>query len=154
LIDDAVRAADLRHRGEELVVREPVTVEDRLDVLVGFGGREDEMLDGDEVVLERLRLVLGFLKERICPPADPRLGAAAHFRERVESLLELPPDGSGRSPGPLHERGPNGVALLEHRDQDVLRNYLWITRADGPITGGAQRLLALRRQSIHLHGSP
>src|SRR5262249_1415479 len=114
LIRDAVGAADLREGAEEAIVGKAVAVEDGLDVLVRLGGRQQEMLDRDEVVLERLRLVLGFLKERVHAPAQTGLCAAAHFRQALELLLDLAPERARLSPRSLDERRADAVALLEN----------------------------------------
>src|SRR5262249_53395722 len=89
LIRDAVCSPDLRHRREELFVRKTVATEDGLDVLVGLGRGEKEMLDRDEVVLQPLRFVLGLLEESVGAPSEPRFCAAADLGKRVYPLLGI-----------------------------------------------------------------
>ncbi len=61
LVGDALAAAHAGERREELVVAStpPCFSKSALDVAVVLGHGEDVVLDRDEVVLQRLRLVLG-----------------------------------------------------------------------------------------------
>ena len=136
---------------EELVVREPVPIEDGLHVLVVLGGGEQEVLDRDEVVLEPLGFVLGLREQRREAPAEGRLGAARHLRQTRQALVEVADEVGCPGAGALDERTADAALLLEDGDQEVLRNELGIAALGREIDGGAQRFLALGGRAIHSH---
>jgi hypothetical protein len=153
LVGHPVRAADLRERSEQLVVRQTVPVEDRLHVAIRLGRSQDQMLDRDVVVLEALRLVLGFLEELKSASTERRLRTAGHLGNGFQSFLEFPADRPGARPGTLDQWSRDPLALLEQRDQQVLRQDFRVASPHGAVHRVAHRLLALRGQSIHTHHS-
>ena len=130
-----------------------MAIEDRLHVLVVLGRREHEVLDRDEVVLERLGLVFGLGQERHRAPPEARLTAAAHLRQGVDARFEILGDRLRVGAGLFQERASEPLFLTQDRDQDVLRDDLGVAPAHRHVHRGPQRFLALRRQSIHSHGN-
>ncbi len=124
LIGDPLATPYFGQRTHQLVVGKPVTIEDRLHVLVVLGRREHEVLDGNVLVLEVLGLVLGLGQKRNRAPAERRLAATAHLGQLLDALRELLRELLGIRAGFLHQRSTDAVFLLEHRYQQVLGNDL------------------------------
>jgi hypothetical protein len=112
------------------------------------------VLDGHEVVLQRLRLVLGLAEQLAGSPPQPRLSAAAHLGETLDAFFDRGLQRSQVSPGLLQEGTRDAVLLLEHGSEQVLREQLRVAVAGRNVEGLAERLLALRGHPIRSHHAP
>ena len=136
----ALAAADLLQRREQRVARNELE-------------REQEMLDGDVLVLERARL-----DERVVQGlAEPcgRLGlrrAAADRGLLREPRLRLAAHRSRIRPGAPDER-PRQL-LVEQRDREVVGGHLGIAGTACELLGARDRLAALDRQLRKVHLAP
>src|SRR5690606_38169656 len=110
----------------ELFVREAVPVEDGLHVLVALRSREEEMLDGDVVVLQTLRFVLGLIEEGGRSPPEARLCAAGNARELVDAFAEICRELASPRAGALDQRAAHSALLFEDGDQDMFGDQLGI----------------------------
>src|SRR5262249_48090677 len=152
-IGNALRAAHLRERGEQLLVRHATrALEQRRYLAIGARHRENEVFDRHEVVLELLRLVLRAARDLERPPRERRLGAAGHAGERVDLALREAKERRRVAAG-LREEGPSNTAvLLEGRDEEMLGVELGVAAATRLVEGGTEGFLALRSHSVGAHG--
>ena len=147
LVGDAVRAANLVDRLEDLVARGA-----GVDLRVG-GEREQDVLGRDVLVAEAARLLLGVL-ENLRARAVDRGGAdllAGDLRHRVELLVRAPAH-TGHVHARVLEHGHNDPALLlEERGEDVKRGGLRVPARGGKPLSGRESLLGLGREAIDVH---
>ena len=133
----ALRAAHLRERREERVARDDVE-------------REQQVLGGEELVLEPAHLLLGLVEQRREVGRGPRLlGRALDGRLRGERGLGAGAHVGHAAPGALDERARK--LLVEQREQQVLGVDLGVAGAAGQLLRGADRLLRLGCQPREVH---
>ena len=81
LVGDAGRAADLLHRGEQLLLADGVELERVLGLRLGAGQREQQVLGRDELVLQLRRRRLGGVEHAAQVAAELRRRPAAGLRQ-------------------------------------------------------------------------
>ena len=151
-IRDALGSSHGRERRQQLVVGDAAGGHHGgLHLAIVLGEREEEVLDGDEIVLERLRFVLRTTDDLHRPARERRLGAAGHARELRNVLVDTTEERVGVASGLDEDWKGDSTLLLEHRLDEVLRRDLRITSTASEIRCGAERLLALRRHPIGTH---
>ena len=152
-VGDALRASHARESLHEPVGRHASRGDEgRGHLAIVLGEREDEVLDRDEVVLQRLRLVLGLAQDLHGATRKPGLRAgSADARElvevRIESLLER-----RRVTSSLRQQGTKDAPVLrEHGLHQMLGNELGVSTSAREVTCLAKRFLALGRHPVGSH---
>ena len=142
LAGDALVAAHFLHGGEERAARDGEAAEDArnfgLLLLVEHG--EDEVLDGDVVVLELLRLVLRADEELVEPVGDAVLGCpgTADLGDVIERSLRLGHEKIERDFEPLEEAGNKPVFLSKESVEKMFDIDGLIAEAGGFVLSSAE----------------
>ncbi len=155
LVGDAVAAADLGQRLDQLIVVCAVRSQ-RVARLAGMlGDREQQMLGGDVLVLQLAHLLLGVAQDlHELARATGRLGArgALDLGQRVEGLSVGLADRGGVHAELSQHRHDDPALLLEQDGEQVLGHRLRVAALVSQALCGLKRLLALDRKSVWLHG--
>ena len=136
---DALPAADVLQRREQRVARNDLE-------------REQQVLHGDELVAERLRLVERLVENAAERRAGLGLGAAAGDGGLLaKSCLGLAAELLGARAGALDER-PRKL-LVQQRDRQVVRCQLGVAGSPRKLLRPCHSLAALDRELVEVHGS-
>ena len=155
LVGHAMRAADLRDRLGQRLVRRAVAVQ-RLRGLaaLGVGQREQDVLGRDVLVVELARLALGEAQDVHQLAAGGGLLRARGDRgELIERAVELFADRLRAGAELAQHRSDHGLGLLEQRHEQVLGLNFGVMASGRHGDGGLQRLLGLDRETVGLHVS-
>ena len=151
---DALRAADGGQRLEEAVMRDAVLLQDPPRRRVGLEHRQQQVLDGDVLVVEALGLLLGAIEQQPEAARDgdllalARTGDAGPALERLlDGLAQRVDVHLGAHQQPRHEP----VVLVEQREQQVLDVDLGVPVAQRLGLGVVQGLLALLGELVRVH---
>ncbi len=110
-----------------------------------LGGGEQEVLGGDVLVLQLLRLFLGAVEQLREPVAHVGLGAALHPGDAAQFVLEPRFDLLRVRPDLLEDRPRHAVGLVQEREEQVLD-------VDGLVLALAGLRLRLLQHFLGLHG--
>ena len=147
---DPLVAAHLLQRGHQPVAGDAELLEEPAGGAAVVDHGQQQMLDGDVLVLEALGLVLGLAEQPVEPAADVPT-AGGRFGETIELLLDpasQPADVDIR----LAENGNRqALVVVQEGKQQVLDVDLRVSRAAGVRLGCRQRLLGLFREPIDVH---
>ena len=140
--------------GQALLVQPPAGC--GLAALVEEG--DDEVLHGDVVVLEPLRLALGRVEQAGQPLGHEHLArgcaGAGDAGPPTEVGLDVGPQPVGIGARLAQQPGHEPVGLLEQGQQQVLAVHLGVAGPDGDGLRLLQRLLRLLGQSLRVHDAP
>src|SRR5439155_25081366 len=118
-------------------------LEERLDVAIDARRAEEHVLRGDELVLQRLGLVLGALKHLIHAPRERGLrAAAAHAWILLDLLIEELHHVRGVCARLLQKRRDDASLLPDDRAEDVLRIELGIAASARKVCAGSNGFLS------------
>ena len=138
----ALPAAHLRDR-----------LQDRGPVELGAGReREQQVLDGHVLVLQRLGLGEGLLERLAGRAARRRLHVRPlHARQRGEPGLDRVADRCRMEPGLLEDARGNARLLRQEREQQVVRGELGVAAGDGVALSRCEGLLGLYGEFREVH---
>ena len=138
----ALPAAHLRDR-----------LQDRGPVELGAGReREQQVLDGHVLVLQRLGLGEGLLERLAGRAARRRLHVRAlHARQRGEPGLDRVADRRRMEPGLLEDARGNARLLRQEREQQMVRGELGVAAGDGVALSRCEGLLGLYGEFREVH---
>ena len=151
-IVDALVPADLAQHGQHAVAGDPVPLQDLARHRLGLDEREEEVLGGHVLVLQRLRLPQRALQHAVQLGRDLR-GRALGARQRAQRAIEVLEDGAGRHAHLAEGRGHDAALLVDQRPQEVLGRHLRVVAFLGLGLRGGDRLLRLDGELIHAHGA-
>ena len=116
------------------------------------GQRQEQVLDGDVVVLEVAPLAVGGaqdLAQRVGRAG--RLRAVAERGKRVERGVGLAADAGGIGADLLEQRRDDRLLLLEQRDEHVLGRHLGVAALLGEGLRRGDDLAGLEGEAIRVH---
>ena len=114
------------------------------------GGRQQQVLGGDVVVLELLGLVLGPV-EQLGEPLRQVLLAALDARAGAQLVLEAGADPVGWGADLLQQRAGQPLGLVEQGEQEVLDVDRLVVAAARLGLGAAEHLLGLHGEAVGSH---
>jgi hypothetical protein len=150
----ALGAAHLGQHLEEAVRRQPAILEHLAGGRARAQHRQDEVLDGDVLVLQARGLLLGVLERQREPARDAHVTARArprHARPRLERLRDVGADRVDVDAGALEQARDQAVGLVEQREQQVLDVELGVTEAHRLGLRVVDGLLGLLGQTVDVH---
>ena len=150
----ALSAADLGQHPEEAVRRQPAILEHLACRRARAQHRQDEVLDGDVLVLQARGLLLGVLEQQREPARDAHVTARArprHARPRLERLRDVGADRVDVDVGALEQARDQAVGLVEQREQQVLDVDLGVAEAHRLGLRVVDGLLGLLGQPVDVH---
>ena len=150
----ALSAADLGQHLEEAVRRQPAVLEHLACGRARAQHRQDEVLDGDVLVLQARGLLLGVLEQQREPARDAHVTARArprHARPRLERLRDVGADRVDVDAGALEQARDQAVGLVEQREQQVLDVDLGVAEAHRLGLRVVDGLLGLLGQTVDVH---
>jgi hypothetical protein len=154
LIGDAVRAAHLGERLQQPLARRAGGAQRVAGGAVVGGDREQQVLDGDVLVLELAHRALGGAQHGHELGRRRRLGRGRERRQRVERGVDVGAQDVRRRAQLAQDRHDEAaVGLLEQHGQQVFGGDLCVAPARGEREGCLQGLLRLDREAVSLHGS-
>ena len=155
LIGDPLAAAYFLQRLVDTVGRDTVLGEHATDAVALAGKRPQQVLRRHVLVLEALGLGLSALERRAQPLAEVVLATAApHGGQALERLLERTLDDLGARAELGEDRADHTLALLEQRQQQVLRLHRLVVVLVGQRLRRLHRLLGLDGEFFESdHGS-
>ncbi len=140
LVGHAMRAAHLLEHLEQFL---------GADVEAGVH-REEEVLDGEEVVAQVLAILLGVLDDVGELLAHPRFGTAVRLGELLDRFVGAVAHHQ-RGLAELGEHCGNDRALLAHHGAEhVIGSQFGVRQLLGLIDGGRERLLGLQRPLLRI----
>ena len=153
-VGHALGAAHLGQRLHGGLVVDAVGLEDaRRRTVVAGEDREQEVLGGDELVLE----LAGLARRRVVELAEGASGSdlgarAPDDRQAVELAVELVLDALGIGADLGEEPRHHALLLAEEGDKEVCRRDLGMTLARGEISSVGDGFLGLDRELVGSHG--
>ena len=132
---DAVAAPHVAQRLQHLLAPDPQAV----------AHGQQQVLDGEVVVLEVLAGGLGPVEHVAGLTAQPRLAAPVGVGELGHRLVGPVAQHQGRQAQLLHHGGHDGVVLAHERAEQVVRRQLRVARAPGRLHRRSHGLLGLGR---------
>ncbi len=142
LIGDPMRSTNLLERAEQLFGAD---VEPAVH-------RQQQVLDGEEVVAQVLAVRLGVLDDVVELLAHARLGAAVGLRELLDRFVGAVADHQRCLAELGEDRRHDRALLAHHRAEDMVGGQLRIGEFLGLVDGGRERLLGLQRPLLRVDG--
>ena len=153
LVGDAVRAAHVGERLQQPLARGARGLQRVAGGAVVLGQREQQVLDGDVVVLEVLHLALGAAQQLHELRRGRGLGCAGQRRQLGERGVDVGAQRGGRDAELAEHRRDEALLLIEQGGEQVLGRDLRMAPRRGQGEGCLQGLLGLDRESVGVHGS-
>ena len=154
LVGDAVRAAHVGERLQQALARRAGGAQRLAGGAVVAGDREQQVLDGDVVVLELAHLALGAAQHGHDLGRRRRLGLARQRGQGVERGVHVGAQRVGHR-AQLAQDGCDDAAilLLQQHGEQVFGGDLRVAPARGQREGCLDGLRGLDREAVSLHGS-
>ena len=134
---DAMAAAHLLHRGEQLLALDPQSVDER----------KQEVLGGEVLVMEVGPFGVRGIDHLLELPGQPGL-APIGLRQLGHGVVGCVADGEGCQPHALEDREDDALLLAEQRGKQVVGGDLGVARGLGRLDGRTHRLLGLLGPAI------